>query len=315
MATKRKNTERYSNVWEVKPEFIQVIEGFNRRQNYGDMGELKQSIRVNGVLEPLTVVDIGGDYFELFDGYRRFEAVNQLIEQGVPIETIPCKIMKKGTTREEGMIMTIVSSNGGKPHEAIELAEFYKQLINWGWTQAKIAERTGKSQGHVSQTLALLEAPEMVRDAMREGDISPTEVQSLIKESRDQEDPAEFQREEVAKIKKSIADNGGKKPRKPRQKSAPGTDKKIVEILKEEFSTSFPDPNKYYAFVKDNPVLAGREHDLYNAGRISMLCELAKDGATVKDLLELLGDCQTHESLEIGVEDLELNDEEIAVHE
>ena len=318
MATKMKNTERPSNVHEVKPENIHVIEGFNKRIEYGDMDDLKASIRVNGVLDPLTVVQTDGDHVDLFDGYRRLKAVQELIEEGVPIEAISCRVLKKGTTHEEGMIKTIVSSNGGKKHEPIELAEFYQQLINWGWTQIKIAERIGKSQAHVSNTLVLLETPEVVKSALASGEVSQSEVKELIKESRTQDDPAQYQRDKVAEKQKEIADNGGKKKRKPRTpKPKNGTNPAMVKVLKEEFFICFPDPNKYHAFIKrhEHRVFTNEENDLFNAGRISLACELVRDGATAKDLFELLGNNNDHQngepdqSLEIGVEDLDINDE------
>lgn len=312
MATKVKNTQRPSNVHEIKPENIRIIEGFNKRVNYGDMGELKQSIRANGIIVPIIVVQTDEDHVNLYEGHRRLRAVNELIDEGVPIETVSCRVLKKGTTQEEGMIQTLVSSNGGKKHEPIELAEFYQQLINWGWTQQKIAEKTGVSQSQVSQMIQLLEAPESVRSALTEGDVTQSEVKEIIKESRVHDDPEEYQREKVKEIRQKVADNGGKRPRKPRTtKPKNGTNADMTEVLREEFFTCFPDPNKYHAFVKKYPIFTGEQNDIYNAGRISLACELVKPGATVKDLFELLGNGhldETDQSLEIDVDDLETED-------
>lgn len=126
----------------------------NPRQNHGPLNELRDSIKENGILEPLLVMN--GPPFLLIAGERRWAAAKL-----AGLTEVPCIVRPMSQpARRVAMIVENLQRRGLEP---IEEAEAYRQLVESGRSQREIAISVGKSQAHVSRRLLLLELPKAVQ--------------------------------------------------------------------------------------------------------------------------------------------------------
>lgn len=174
-----------SDTFKLKPADITVVPGFNVRAEDEEwrahIDQLKESIRANGVLEPLTVAyNKALDRTELRHGHCRLTAVKELIAEGLEIKSVD--VRTEGRVNDAEAVLQIAVRNEGKPLRPIELAQVYKRLEAYGWAVSMIAEKVGRSASHVSQLLQLTEAPEAVQQAVRAGKVSASLASQTVRD-------------------------------------------------------------------------------------------------------------------------------------
>ena len=130
-----------TDVFHLSPSDIKIEEGFNPRQDYGDMELLADSITQNGVKVPLKGFKKNGEYV-LTDGHRRLKASMMVMEK-YPEILIPFIVDKSGNS-EEQRIIDVMICNDGKNLNPLEEAEVINRLINFGLKEREISKRTGK---------------------------------------------------------------------------------------------------------------------------------------------------------------------------
>lgn len=137
------------------------------------IGELTDSIREHGVLEPLVVAKTPAG-FQIIAGERRWRAAKLAGLVKVPV------IIRETTPR--GMLeMAIVENVQREDLNPIERAQAYKRLIDeFGITVTDIAKRVSKSLPYVSNTLRLLQLPDAIKDALVSGLVSEGHVRPLL---------------------------------------------------------------------------------------------------------------------------------------
>ena len=181
MAASRKN------LYVFNPEDLHVIDGFNVRDTENPrflaaQEELVESIKANGVLTPLTVIEIDGR-ITVTNGHRRLAAVRRAIAEGWECAGVSCILDSKAAKLNEAeRSLTLITTNSSHPLEALELAEPLRRMRAAGWDQNQIASRTGFSQGKVSYLLLLADSPENIRQAVRRDELSPTLAVKLVRE-------------------------------------------------------------------------------------------------------------------------------------
>ena len=135
--------------------------------------ELVDSIREQGILEPLVVADTPAGY-QLIAGERRLRAAKILGLGKVPV------VVKK-TTPQGILEMSIVENVQREDLNPIERALAYKRLIDeFGLGTNDVARKVGKSAPTVSNTIRLLSLPDAIKDALVAGVISEGHVRPLI---------------------------------------------------------------------------------------------------------------------------------------
>lgn len=135
--------------------------------------ELVDSIREQGILEPLVVAKTPAGY-QLIAGERRLRAAKILGLQRVPV-------VVKVTTPQGILEMSIVENVQREDLNPIERALAYKRLIDeFGLGTNEVARRVGKSAPAVSNTIRLLTLPDAIKDALVAGVISEGHVRPLI---------------------------------------------------------------------------------------------------------------------------------------
>lgn len=172
----------------VDPRIIGVDEGWNYRnfglrQNKEHLEDLKKSILVHGVLQPLWVrMDPEKKIPIVVDGESRLRAVLELIKEGNDIKTVPV-VQKKGS--EADRLILSLTANGSKPPSQWEVGGAYKRLQGWGWTIAQIAEKMGQTEAYVKAAIELDAADPSIKKLLSEAAVTQAHVRGAIKKHGD----------------------------------------------------------------------------------------------------------------------------------
>lgn len=158
------------------------------RSTMGDLADLVGSIRDKGVLEPLLVrkhPDAGpGEEkaYRIISGERRYHAA---LEAG--LFEVPVIVLE--VSDEEALEIALIENLQRKDLTPFEEAEGYRMLADrHSYTHEQIAEAVGKSRPAVTETLALLQIPPRVRDAVQALGITSKTVLLEILKARSEEE-------------------------------------------------------------------------------------------------------------------------------
>ena len=150
------------------------------RQAMGDLSELMASIAEKGIIEPLIVRQMGARY-QIIAGERRYQAAVRVGLRDVPV-------IVRDVDDAEVMEIALVENLQRKDLTAFEEAEALHQLAHrCGYTHEDMARKLGKSRTAVTESLALNNMPEEIRNLCRLADI--TSRSTLLHIVR-QQDPA-----------------------------------------------------------------------------------------------------------------------------
>ncbi len=138
------------------------------------MAELTESIRVHGVVTPITVRKTENGYFQIIAGERRWRAA-----RGAGLTEIPAMVLD--VTDEQVMELALIENLQRQDLNPIEEAEGYESLMQgFGMTQDKVAERVGKSRPAVANALRLLALDEDTRRMVAEGRLSGGHARAVL---------------------------------------------------------------------------------------------------------------------------------------
>lgn len=145
--------------------------------------ELADGIKNNGFRrdKPLLVRMVE-DRAIVVDGHCRLAAVQLAINEGAEIKGIPCIIEPKGTN-DADRTLALLTANAGRALQPLEEAAAVMRLISFGWSEADIARKRGKSKQWVCNLLTLNSAPEPIRQAVINGEVSATQATKMTRES------------------------------------------------------------------------------------------------------------------------------------
>jgi len=188
--------------------------------NADELGELQESLKASGLLQPITVRRRPGrDGFELIAGERRLRAAVKLGWKEIPaiIKEIDDKML---------LTLALVENLQRTDLNPIEEGEGYRKLSHeFALTQQQIAETVGKDRTTIANMLRVLQLPESVRKLLQEGHLTMGHAKVLL----GVEDPdkiaslaAEIVREGLTvrelerRLRDVIGSRVGKKPGRPR---------------------------------------------------------------------------------------------------
>jgi ParB family chromosome partitioning protein len=141
-----------------------------------ELKELADSIRQNGLLQPLMVrpAPSGADRWELVAGERRLRAISQLGWAEVPA-------IVRNVDDQTLLVLALVENLQREALGPLEEAEGYKVLTeSFGLSQGEIAEAVGKDRSTVANTLRLLQLPPSVRNLVADGSLTAGHVRPLL---------------------------------------------------------------------------------------------------------------------------------------
>jgi ParB family chromosome partitioning protein len=136
--------------------------------------ELSESIKENGLLQPILVREYGEGRYQIIAGERRFRA-----SKLAGLEEIPAVILDRDDRKaaEISLIENIQREN----LNPIEEAMAFKALADeYGLTQEELSERVGKSRSAIANSTRLLDLPEEVLEMVANGDISAGHGRTLL---------------------------------------------------------------------------------------------------------------------------------------
>ncbi len=138
-----------------------------------EMGDLADSIKTQGVLQPLLVRG-SKDGYELIAGERRLRAARMAGVYNVPV-------ILKDITNAELIEISIIENIQRENLNPMEEAEAYQRLMTeFELTQENIAERVGKSRSAVANFLRLNHLPDEIKTAIKNGKLSMGHARSLL---------------------------------------------------------------------------------------------------------------------------------------
>lgn len=136
--------------------------------------ELAESIRVQGIIQPITVRKLDDNRYQIISGERRFRASKR-----VGLETIPAYIR---TADDQQMLeLALIENIQRQDLNSIEVALSYQRLISeCNLKQEELGERVGKDRTTVNNFLRLLKLPPDIQQALKENVISMGHAKTLI---------------------------------------------------------------------------------------------------------------------------------------
>ena len=136
--------------------------------------ELAQSIKEQGVIQPVTVRKLGYNKYQLISGERRLRA-----SKLAGLTKIPVFI--RVANDEQMLELALIENIHRENLNAIEVAISYQRLIDeCNMTQEEVSDKVGKSRSAVANFLRLLKLPAEVQIAIRDGHITMGHARALI---------------------------------------------------------------------------------------------------------------------------------------
>lgn len=145
------------------------------------LDELAQSIKENGLIQPIIVRQSPVIGYEILAGERRYRA--SLL---AGLRSIPAVI--KQLSDQEMMIQSIIENLQRENLNPIEEARAYESLVEKGFTHAEIADKMGKSRPYISNSIRLLYLPEPILSEVENGKLSQAHARSLVGLNKEQQD-------------------------------------------------------------------------------------------------------------------------------
>jgi ParB family transcriptional regulator, chromosome partitioning protein len=138
------------------------------------LAELSESIKVQGIIQPITVRQLSKNQFQLISGERRLQA-----SKLAGLESIPAYIR---TADDQQMLeMALIENIQRENLNSIEIALSYQRLISeCNLKQEELGDRVGKNRTTVTNYLRLLKLPPDIQIALRDGRLSMGHARAII---------------------------------------------------------------------------------------------------------------------------------------
>ena len=145
-----------------------------------ELKELSQSIKENGIIQPLIVSKKSDNQYELIAGERRLRASKLAGLEYVPV------VVQDVSSDDSMLELALIENIQRTDLNALEEAEAYKKLIEkFGYTQEETAKRVGKKRSTISNTLRLLLLPDFVKEDLMSSALSEGHARALLRISDD----------------------------------------------------------------------------------------------------------------------------------
>ena len=177
LGAKQKSEKNVSDLRIEKIAVSQLQPGqYQPRQQFDDeaLSELADSIKVQGVVQPIVVRPLQDDKYEIIAGERRWRA-----SKLAGLETVPVVIRQ--ADGQATLAMALIENIQRENLNPIETAIGLKRLLEeFELTQQEVAEAVGRSRSAVSNLLRLLKLPQAIQSALHDGQISMGHARCVI---------------------------------------------------------------------------------------------------------------------------------------
>ena len=168
-------TTPYENLNEIPLDEIET-NPFQPRQHFDQeaIKELAESIKIHGIIQPITVRKLARNQYQLISGERRFQA-----SKLAGLKSIPAYIR---TADDQQMLeMALIENIQRENLNPIEISLSYQRLISeCNLKQEELGERVGKNRSTVTNYLRLLKLPPDIQIAVRDNRLSMGHARAII---------------------------------------------------------------------------------------------------------------------------------------
>lgn len=163
------------NIIELEVDKIEV-NPYQPRTHFNEeaIGELAESIKSLGIIQPVTVRKVDRNQYQLVSGERRYRAA-----KSIGFDRIPAYV--RIANDQEALEMALVENIQRRDLDPIEIALCYQRLMDEiQLTQNQLSERVGKKRSTVANYIRLLKLDPIVQTGMRDGFLSMGHGRALI---------------------------------------------------------------------------------------------------------------------------------------
>jgi ParB family chromosome partitioning protein len=144
------------------------------RMNEEALGELADSIRAQGLMQPILVRSVGGDRYEIIAGERRFRAAQMAGLSEVPV-------LVRNVPDESALAMALIENIQREDLNPLEEAQGLQRLIReFGFTHEQAAQSIGRSRSATSNLLRLLNLAAPVQEMLMSGQLDMGHARALL---------------------------------------------------------------------------------------------------------------------------------------
>lgn len=141
--------------------------------NEEELNELANSIKIHGLIQPITVRSIGGDRYQLISGERRMRA-----SKIAGLKEVPAYV--RVANDQEMLEMALIENIQRSDLNAIEVAISYQRLVDeCNLTHEILSERVGKNRSTVTNYLRLLKLPPEIQSSVKKNELSMAHARVL----------------------------------------------------------------------------------------------------------------------------------------
>ncbi len=229
-----------ANFSEIDIDTIEV-NSYNPRHHFDEtaLQELADSIKVQGIIQPITVRRLDSNKFQIISGERRFRA-----SKLTGLTKIPAYIR---TADDQQMLeMALIENIQRQDLNAIEVALSYQRLLSeCSLKQEELGERVGKNRTTVNNYLRLLKLPPDIQAALRDNAITMGHARSIITLENVDLQLAILKRilaeelsvRQVEELVRNLAQNAEKKPKDKKETGLSPEMFEVQQMLTNHFST------------------------------------------------------------------------------
>lgn len=171
----KKQAQELSSTAKIPLDTIE-LNPFQPRADFDEtaLKELSESIRIHGVIQPITVRTIGTNKYQLISGERRLRASRM-----AGLTDIPAYV--RNTNDQEMLEIALIENIQREDLNAIEIAIHFRRLLDeCNLTHESLADRLGKDRSTVTNFLRLLKLPPDIQRGLKEKIISMGHARALV---------------------------------------------------------------------------------------------------------------------------------------
>lgn len=161
-----------------------------------ELQNLADSIAEHGLIQPLTVREMDGGYYQIIAGERRWRAARMSGLQEIPVLIVEAD-------DEKAAKLALIENLQRQDLNPMEEAMGYRRLMDeYGLTQEEAAQAVTKSRSAVANTLRLLTLPESIQEMVADGRITPGHARAVMTLSGEKQQAAAAQK--IAALQLSV---------------------------------------------------------------------------------------------------------------
>lgn len=152
------------------------VNPFQPRTDFDEdaLNELAESIRLQGIIQPITVRRLSANSYQLISGERRFQASKRIGATHIPAYI-------RLANDQQMLELALIENIQRQELNAVEIALSYQRLISeCGLKQEELGDRVGKNRVTVTNHLRLLRLPPAIQAALRDGKLSMGQARAIV---------------------------------------------------------------------------------------------------------------------------------------